>query len=77
VHTTVDKSFPNGTSVCVFGPRYKRALTAIRVISMVPERVKCPLTLLLENEGSENEGDKRDSVHEGADDEKSVIWIWM
>jgi len=44
---------------------------------MVPERVKCPLTLLLENEGSENEGDKRDSVHEGADDEKSVIWIWM
>ena len=45
-HTAADKSFPNGTSVCDFGPRYKRALTAIQVISMVPERVKCPLTLI-------------------------------
>jgi hypothetical protein len=34
---------------------------------MAPERVKCPLTLLLENEG-----DRRDLVHERADDNKSV-----
>lgn len=40
---------------------------------MVPERVKCPLTLLLESEEIENEGDRRDSVHEEADDEKSII----
>jgi hypothetical protein len=64
---------PNGISVRGFGPRYKRALTAIQVISMVPERVKWPLTLLLESEEIENEGDRRDSVHEGGDDEKSVI----
>ena len=66
-HRAADKSFPNGTSVCDFGPRYKRALTAIQVISMVPERVKWPLTLLLESEEIENEGDRRDSVHEGVD----------
>jgi hypothetical protein len=49
-------------------------LTAIQVISMVPERVKWPLTLLLESEEIENEGDRRDSVHEGGDGEKSAIF---
>jgi hypothetical protein len=59
-----------------FGPRYKRALTAIQVISKDSGAGKMVSNLIAVSNEIENEGNRRGSVHVGVDDENSVTWIW-